>query len=355
MRRIYGAILLTVGIAIVASLAWAQSGASAGPYKVLKTAKVGGVGGFDYISADVEGRRLYIPRNGTMGGLTVFNLDTLEPIGTIDSVKSGGAVVDPRSGHGFSSTKPITMWDAKTLQVIKTIDVDNRPDGIEFDPFNERVWVLSHSAPMAVVIDAKEGTVVGPVMGLDERGTAEQAASDGKGTVYVNVSDKGGVAVVDAKSLKVTHYYDVSAKGVHGSGMAYDAKNHIIFAYMRDPAPVVVILNADNGNIITTLPTGAGVDTVAFNPDTMEAISGEAAGTMTIIKENSPTDFVVEQTLKTMVGAKTIAFDSKTGRVFSMAAEYGPPPAEAPTSGGGRGGRGPMIPGSFSILMVGRQ
>jgi hypothetical protein len=354
MRPFHLTAVLTAGIVILASVGSAQNAPTAGPYKVLKTVRAGGVGGFDYISADAEGRRLYIPRSGAMGQLTVFNLDTLEPAGTIDTVKSGGAVVDPKSGHGFSTTKPITMWDMHTLQVIKTIDVDSRPDGIMFDPFNERIWVLSHTAPYATVIDAKEGTVVGTVAELDARGTAEQAVSDGKGTVYVNVSDKGGVAVVDAKSLKLTHYYDVSAKGVHGSGMAYDAKNHVIFAYMRDPAPVVVILNADNGNIITTLPTGAGVDTVAFNPATMEVISGEAAGTMTIIKEESPTNFVIEQTLKTMVGAKTIAFDSKTGHVLTMAAEYGTPPADAPSGAAGRGGRGPMIPGSFSILMVGR-
>jgi hypothetical protein len=354
MRPFHLTVVLTAGIVILASVGSAQKAPTAGPYKVLKTVRVGGVGGFDYVSADSEGRRLYIPRSGAMGQLTVFNLDTLEPAGTIDTVKSGGAVVDPKSGHGFSTTKPITMWDMHTLQVIKTIDVDSRPDGIMFDPFNERIWVLSHTAPYATVIDAKEGTVVGTVAELDARGTAEQAVSDGKGTVYVNVSDKGGVAVVDAKSLKLTHYYDVSAKGVHGSGMAYDAKNHVIFAYMRDPAPVVVILNANNGNIITTLPTGAGVDTVAFNPATMEVISGEAAGTMTIIKEDSPTKFVIEQTLKTMVGAKTIAFDSKTGHVLTMAAEYGPPPADAPSGAAGRGGRGPMIPGAFSILMVGR-
>ena len=193
-------------------------GAADGPYKILKTAKVGGEGGFDYIFADVEGRRLYIPRNGAMGQLTVFNLDTLEPVGAIADVKSGGSAVDSKSHHGFSTTKPITMWDSETLKVIKTIDVDTRPDGIMFDPYNERVWILSHSMPYVTVIDAKEGTVVGTV---DVPGTAEQTVSDGKGTVYVNISDKGGVAVVDAKTLKVTGNYDLSAKGVHGSPVCH--------------------------------------------------------------------------------------------------------------------------------------
>jgi hypothetical protein len=116
----------------------------------------------------------------------------------------------------------------------------------------------------------------------------------------------------------------------------------------------VVIVNADNGNIITTLPTGMGVDTVAFNPATMEAISAEGGGSMTFIKENSPTDFVVEQTLQTMVGAKTLTLDTKTNRLLTMTAEWGPPAPDAQPGPGGRPPRGPMLPGSFSILMVGK-
>ncbi len=185
---------------MLASTGLAQNGPAAGPYKVLKIAKVGREGGFDYIFADVEGRRLYIPRRAPTG-LTVFNLDTLEPAGTIDNAIAGGATVDPKSHHGFSTTKPITMWDSTTLKVIKTIDVDGRPDGIMFDPYNERVWVLSHMPPYATVIDAKEGTVVGT---LDLGGMPEQAATDGKGTVYVNISDKANIAVVNAKNLTVT-------------------------------------------------------------------------------------------------------------------------------------------------------
>ena len=343
-------VVLFVAAALLASMGMAQPASDSGPYKILKTAKVGGEGGFDYISSDVENRRLYMPRSG-MGHLTVFNLDTLEPVGSIDAVHSGGAVVDPKSHHGFSTTKPLTMWDANTLQVIKMIDVDGRPDGIMFDPYNERVWILSHMPPYATVVDAKEGTVVGTV---DLVGTAEQAISDGKGTVYINISDKGGVAVVNAKTLKVTANYDLSAKGVHGSGMSVDAKNHILFAYYRDPKPVVAILNAENGNVITTFPTGEGVDTVAFNPATMEAISASNGGAMTFIKENSPTNFVVEQTLETPPGAKTMTLDTKTGHIFTMTAEYAPAAPNAPAGPAGRPARGPMVPGSFSILMIGR-
>lgn len=347
MKRLFIPFAVIVAIFVVAARA-AQ--APSGPYKVLKTVKVGGDGGFDYVSADVEARRLYVPRTGPMGHLTVFNLDTLEPAGEIAEVHSGGAIVDPISHHGFSTTKPLTMWDTNTLKVIKTIDVDGRPDGIFFDPYNERVWVLSHAAPHVTVIDGREGTVVGTI---DLGGAPEQAASDGKGTVYVNVSDMANIAVVDAKNLKVAAHYDISSKGSYLTGLALDAKNHILFSYAHQPSSLAVIVDATNGKIITTVPTGDGVDTVAFNPKTMEAISTDGmSGTMTFIKENNPTDFKVEQTLPTMAGARTMVLDAKTNHIATITAEFGAPPPPPP--GGGRGGRAPMIPGSFTLLLVGK-
>jgi len=350
MKRIFSVASIVTGIAILASVGVAQQAPSSGPYKVLKTAKAGGEGGFDYVNVDVKARRLYMPRGGPSGKLMVFDLDTLEAVGTVEKVSAGGATVDPKSHHGFSTTKPVTMWDSKTLKVVKTIDVDGRPDGIMTDPYNQRVWVLSHQPPHATIIDAKEGTVVGT---LDLGGAPEQAVSDGKGTIYVNITDKANIAVVDAKNLKVTAHYDMSSKGTGGSGLALDEKNHILFAYYRQPSPVVVIVNAKTGDIITTLPTGTGVDTVAFNPATKEAISAEGGGTMTFIKENSPTDFSVEQTLQTKVGAKTLALDTKTSHLLTMTAEWGPPAPDAKPGPAGRPPRGAMVPGSFTILMVG--
>jgi outer membrane protein assembly factor BamB len=188
---------------------------------------------------------------------------------------------------------------------------------------------------------------------LDVGGGPEQAVSDGKGTIYINISDKANIAVIDAKTMTVKAHYDVGSQWQAGSGLALDAKNHVLFAYYRMPSPRVIILNAQTGNVITTLPTGVGVDTVAFNPSTMEAISAETGGTMTFIKENSPTSFTVEQTLNTMPVAKTLALDTKTGHVLTMSAEFEPAPPGA-AGRGGRPARGPMVPGSFSILMVGR-
>jgi len=256
-----------------------------GPYKVLKAAKVGGEGGFDYVYADADGRRLYIPRTGNPARVTVFNLDTQEPAGEIANTNARGAAVDPKSGHGFASSKPVAMWDARTLALIKTINIDGGPDGILFDPFNQRVWVFSHGAPNATVINSVDGSVVGTV---DLGGAPEQAVTDGKGHLYVDLEDKDKIAVVDAVALKATGTYDLAGKGGGPGGLAFDVKNHVLFATCHDPA-VMVMLNSDTGKILDTLPIGSGTDGATFNPATLEAFSSNGDGTLTIIKENSPT------------------------------------------------------------------
>jgi hypothetical protein len=231
--------------------------------------------------------------------------------------------------------------------------VEGGPDGILFDPFNARVWVFSHRAPNATVINAADGSVAGTV---DLGGAPEQAVTDGQGKLYVDLEDKDKIAVVDARSLTKTGEYDLAGKGGGPSGLAFDVKNHILFASCHKPA-TMVILNSDDGKILATLPIGTGTDGATFNPSTMEAFSSQGDGTLTVIKENSPTSFEVEQNVKTMTGAKTLTLDTKTNHILLIAAEYGPPPTPPPTpppAGGRGGGRGPMVPDSFSILVVGR-
>ena len=335
-------------LAILASIGLAQQAPSPGPYKVLKTVKVGGAGGYDYVNADADGRRLYIARSGATPRINVFDLDTLEPVGEISTTNAHGAVVDAKSHHGFASTKPILMFDPKTLKPIKTIEVQGNPDGMLFDPSDQRLYVLSHAAPHVTVIDAKKGAVLGTI---DVGGMPEEAASDGKGHLYIDIEDKDNIAVVDTKTLMVTAHYDVAGKGGTCAGLALDAKNRILFATCRNPANMV-ILNADDGKIITTLPIGNQTDGAGFNPKTMEAFSSQGDGTLTIVKENSPTSFAVEQTLATMMGARTSTLDRKTGHIILIGAEFGPP--TPPAQPGGRPGRGQIVPDSFSILMVGK-
>lgn len=358
-----------VGFAMLAAAGMAQQG----PYKVLKTAKVGGGGGFDYIYSDDAGRRLYIPRGPVAGAtttpprVTVFDLDTLAPVGEIPNTRANGAAVDTKSGHGFASSRPVAMWDTKTLALIKTIEVDEkcRPDGILADPFNQRIYVFSHPTMDATVIDAKDGAVLGTI---DLGGAPEQAVSDGKGHLYVVIQDKANVAVVDAKTMKVTAHYDFGDRGSRCNGLALDVKNHVLFAACGQsgtppatpPQPMMVILDALDGKILTSLPLAGGSDGAVFNPATMEAFSSHGNGTMTIVKENGPKSFAVEQNLQTMPGAKTLTLDTKTNHILTMAAEYGPPPpppSTPPAAGAppqGRGNRGPMVPDSFSIIVVGK-
>jgi DNA-binding beta-propeller fold protein YncE len=334
-------------IVMLISIGWAQQGPTTQPYKVIKTAKVGGAGGFDYVYADVDGRRLYIPRTGPGARVSVFNLDTLDPVGEIPNANARGVAVDPKSNHGFCSSKPVVMWDTKTLATIKTIDVQGNPDGILFDPFNERVYVFSHSAPNATVINAKDGSVAGTI---DLGGGPEQAVTDGRGHLYVDIEDKDNIAVVDAKTLTVTAHYGLNGKGGGPGGLAFDVKNHILFAACHDPA-TMVILNANDGKIITALPIGSGVDGAVFNPATMEAFSSQGDGTLTVIKENGPASFVVTQNVQTQRTAKTLTLDTKTNKIFLIAAEFTPPPTPPPA---GRRSRGQMVPDSFSILVVGK-
>jgi hypothetical protein len=334
--------VLPIAIALFSFIGFAQ------PYKVLKTAKVGGAGGFDYVNADAAGRRLYVARSGAGARITVFNLDTLEPAGEIPGVSAHGAVVSPKTNHGFASSKPVVMFDSRTLATIKTIDVDGGPDGLLYDSFNDRVYVLSHRAPNATVINAADGSIAGTI---DLGGAPEQAVSDGKGRIYVDIEDKANIAVVDAKTLTVTAHYDLAGKGAVCAGLAMDVKNNILFAACRNPQNMV-ILSAADGKILDALPIGAGTDGAVFNPDTMEAFSSQGDGTLTVVKENSPATFVVEQTVETIRSAKTLTLDSRTNHILLIAAEFGPPPTPPPA--GGRAGRGQMLPDSFSILVVGK-
>src|SRR4029079_4299260 len=215
-------------VALLTSLGLAFQAQSDGPYKVLKAAKVGGEGGTDYIYADVAGRRLYITRGATQAQpatdtrpevpafekrLTIFNLDTLEPVGTIPGVGGNGATVCPNTGHGFTSDHPKpSMFDVKSLQSTKTIEVPQgfSADGIYCDTSSDRVYIGSHPTKTLLVVDAKDGAVLG---NIDLGGVPEQTVADGQGLVYQVLQDRpGGVAVIDAKTMKVTRTYPFDEK-----------------------------------------------------------------------------------------------------------------------------------------------
>jgi DNA-binding beta-propeller fold protein YncE len=361
----FSSLMFAAGVAISSSVVFGQAAPADGPYKVVQSVKVGGEGGFDYVDADADSRHLFVVRSGRgTGRISAYDLDTLKLVGEIPNVNGGhGVAVDDKSGHAFSSSNPVVMFDSKTLTQIKTIPVQGGPDGIFYEPFSDRIYVLSHRAPNVTVINPDDGSIAGTI---DLGGGPEQGGSDGKGHVYIDVEDQNNVAVVDAKTMQCTGHYDLAGSNGPG-GLAMDAANGIIFSFCHDPQ-VCVILNAADGKIITTLPIGNGVDAAEFNPQTLEAFSSQRDGTLTVIKENSPTSFTVEQNVKTKAGAKCSTLDTKTQQIYLITADQAAratqPAAQqaggaagggAPGGGGRRGGgRGQMVPGSFTILVVGK-
>ena len=307
-----------VGIGLLAGNVLAQTDT---PYKVLDTAQVMGSSGTDYVYADNDGRRVYVPRGGNT---YVFDLDSHKYIGAITNISGHGVAIDTATHHGISSSSPLGMFDTQTMEKIKGIQVQGRPDGILREPFTGKILILSHSAPSITLIDPKDGTVVGTI---DVGGNMEQAQSDGQGKLYVDVEDENKIAVVDMKTMKVITKYDLGDKGEGPGGLGLDVKNHILFAMCHSQN--CVVLNADDGKILATLPIGNGTDGGGFNPNTMEAWSSQRDGTLTIIKENSPTSFAVEQTVETKAGCRTSTLDTKNNRIIVICTERAPQPADA--------------------------
>jgi hypothetical protein len=378
MRRTILAV--AVALACSAFIGLAHQGGGAGPYKVLQKARVGGEGGWDYIYADVGDRRLFIPRGASReipatdttaavpaseNRIMAYDLDTLAPIGEIADTGGNGVAVCPTSGNGFASSHPsLSMFNPKTLKLIKKIDVPEgfRADGIYCDASNDRTYVYSHPTKNALVLNGADGAVLGTI---DLGGTPEESVADGKGTLYVVMQAESNVAVVDEKTMKTIAHYDFADKGGRCNGLALDPKNQVLFvacgASSLTPAqgqpsqPTMVIMSAKDGKILTTLPLPSGSDGAIFYPATMEAFATLGNGHLAVVKETSPTTFEMEQDLETMNGARTITLDTKTGRILTMAQEYGPPPPPtANPPAGGRGRRGAVVPGSFTILVIGK-
>jgi DNA-binding beta-propeller fold protein YncE len=348
MKKLNHITAVLLGIGLLAGSAFAQTDT---PYKVLDTTQLMGNGGIDYVYADNDGRRVYAPRGGNT---FVFDLDSHKYIGSITNVGGHGVAIDTATHHGICSGNPPSLFDTETMQKLKSIDVQGRPDGILMEPLTGRICILSHESPGITMIDPRDGTVTGTV---DVGGTMEQAQSDGQGKLYVDVEDEKKIAVVDVKALKVITKYDLGDNAGEPGGLGLDVKNHILFAMCANPS-VCVVVNADDGKVLATLPIGNGTDGGGFNSNTMEAWSSQRDGTLTIIKESSPTSFAVEQTVQTKAGCKTSSLDTKNNHIVLICTERLPgAPTQAPATnapagqrrGGGRGG-----PGNLDVLWVGR-
>jgi hypothetical protein len=299
---------------------------AAKPYKILETTQIPAAGGIDYVTADSANRRAYVACGNAV---SVFDLDTYKLAGTLAKAAGHGVAIDPESHTGLVSGNPATFFDTKKLEAIKTVPAPGA-DGYLFDPPTHHFFILSHRAPNLLVVDSKDGTVVGKVEAIGPDGTnaaVEQGVSDGAGHLYFDVANGHHIAVVDAKTLKVTGHFDLGEKGNGPAGLAIDTKNHILFAMCRGGkggTPTCVVLSAVDGKVLTTLPLAGGSDGAVFNPRTMEAFSSHGNGTLSVIKEKSPTEFEVLETVKTKAGAKTCALDEKTDRVIVITREAAP-------------------------------
>jgi hypothetical protein len=301
------------------------------PYKILTTTQIPAAGGIDYVTADSVNRRVYVACGKEVN---VFDLDSYKLAGTLAKASGHGVAIDPENQTGLVAGNPATFFDTKTLTAIKTLPAPGA-DGYLFDAPTHQFFILSHKAPNVLVVNSKDGSIVGKVEAIGTKGTnaaVEQGASDGKGLLYFAIANERHIAVVDAKTLKVTGHFDLGEKGNQPAGLALDRKNNILFAMCRGGkggTPHCVILSAVDGKIINALPLAGSSDGAVFNPRTMEAFSSHGNGTLSVIKEKSPTEFVIAETVKTKAGAKTCTLDEKTDRVILITREPAP-------SGGGQ-------------------
>jgi DNA-binding beta-propeller fold protein YncE len=324
MKKLKSFASIFLSLSLLAGNAPAQTDT---PYKVLDTTRLMGSGGTDYVYADNDERRVYVPRGANT---LVFDLDSHKYIGSITNISGHGVAVDTKTHHGFSSSPQIGMFDTETMQKIKSIEVQGRPDGILLEPFTDKIYIFSHESPSVTVIEPKDGTVIGTI---DVGGAMEESRSDRLGKLFVDVEDEKKIAVIDVKTMKVITKFDLGDSAGEPGGLGLDAKNHILFAMCARPN-VCVVVNADSGKVLASLPIGNGTDGGGFNPNTMEAFSSQRDGTLTIIKENSPTDFAVEQTVQTKAGCRTSALDTKNNQIVLICTERPPqtatntPPAQ---------------------------
>ena len=335
-----------VGLALVALLAFpALARSQQTPYHVVGRIPLAGEGGWDYLAVDTAAHRLYVSR-GTH--VAVIDLDRDSVVGDIPSTNGVHGIAFVRElNRGFTSNgrdTTVTIFDLKTLAPISVVKVTGRnPDAIIYDPVSRRVFTFNGGGENATAIDPQSGAVVGTI---DLGGKPENAVSDGRGHMYVNIEDKSEVVAFDPRTLKVLARWPL-APCEEPSGLAMDRRTRRLFSVCSNG--LMAVVDPDKGRVVTTLPIGKGTDGAAFDPASGFAVSSNGEGTMTVVHEESPDSFKVAATIPTQRGGRTIALDERTHRFYTIAAQYGEPPA--PTADRPNP-RPPIIPGSIVVLIV---
>lgn len=313
---------------------------------LIKQIPVPGDYGWDYASADTEGRRLYV---GHVKEVAVLDLDTGAVVGSVGGgTNMHGAAVARPFNRGFISQSnhesgSVVIFDLKTLARIGEVTVGKDPNLILFDGKTGRVFTADRGDSRVSAIDAKTGTLVGAVENLG--GRTEHGASDEKGHLFLNLQDKGLLLRIDAQALKVLDTWSVAPCG-QPSAMDMDKEHERVFIGCR--SGVFAAVDGNTGRVITTMPIGPGVDALEFDPakGLIYVSSGGEGGSLSVFHEDSPDRYSLVEKVTTEAGARTLAVDHKTGRVYLPVGQFAPAP-------GGAGGRGSMVPNSFHVLVFG--
>ena len=320
--------------------------ASDSGYHLLKTYNLGGEGGWDYLTLDSSARRLYISR---ATHVIVIDADSGKPVGDIpDTPGVHGIAVAPELGRGFVSNGregTVTIFDMGALKPITKVKVGDNPDAILYDPASKRVFTFNGRSHDSSAIDAASGNVVGTIK---LEGKPEFAVSDGKGEIFVNIEDKSLLDAIDPQKLQVKASWPL-APCEEPSGLAIDRKHRRLFAGCDNK--MMAVVDADTGKVIATPAIGEGVDANAFDPETDLAFASCGEGVLTVVHEESPNKFTVVENVPTQQGARTMALDEKTHRVYTVTAKFGPPPA--PTADNPHPRR-TILPDTFVVLVLGK-
>ncbi len=314
-------------------------------YSIVNKIHLPGEGGWDYLTVDEAGSRLFIS-HGTV--VQVVDLKTGKLTGTINETPGvHGIAIAQDLNKAFISVgrnASVKVVDLKTLSLIADVKITGEnPDAIMYDQFSKKVFVFNGRTSNATVIDATTNMVAGTIA---LEGKPEFPVSDDNGKLYVNIEDKSLISVIDVKTLKVEKSWPI-APGEEASGLALDNETHRLFAVCSNK--LMVVVDASDGHIVANLPIGDGCDGVKFDPGMKRAYSSNGEGTMTVVQELNKDSFKVLENIVTMPGARTLAIDTKTHHIYAPTAEFNPAPAA--TTDNPRPRRSPK-PDSFYIMDI---
>ena len=315
-------------------------------YRIIKKFNLPGDGGWDYLSVDEPGSRLFVS-HGTM--VQVINLKTGQLVGTVDDTPGvHGIAIAGDLNKAFISegrSNAVKIINLKTLALIADVNITGEnPDAIMYDQFSKKVFVFNGRSSNATVLDATTNKVISTIQ---LEGKPEFPVSDGKGKIYVNIEDKSMISKINASTLMVEESWPI-APGEEPSGLALDKATSRLFSVCSNK--MMVVVDATDGSIVTTLPIGGGCDGVKFDPGLKRIYSSNGEGTMTVVQEDNKDSYRVIENVTTVPGARTMAVDTQTHHLYLSSAEYNAAPE--PTSDNPRPRRS-VKPGSFAVLDIG--